>query len=314
MVGVALSAAAVVRRVPLDLAGATIPLVGASPILPTGALLGMRLAFASVIAVSLCSSLASRTAHQFRLMTYPGSRLAPKVLSNRGLQRLTTFTVQCWALQLFYFGCAAVASALHLAGVATPDGAALRAALRAVHIAFEVCFVTSLVVTAVVTFVLLPERRRRGDADGFARMLGWRPQLMHNANLAFMATELLVSSMPMCGAHAVFSMLFGLQYLLGSWWWLQRTGVVYYPFIDPTLPPRQSIRFHTALLAVFGAFFALGAAVARAATVLPLAVRAPLLYLAAASIMWTTLLPIPGRPATIGLRHLSGGADDGGSE
>ena len=170
---------------------------------------------------------------------------------------------------------------------------------------------TSLLVTCCVTFVLLPTRLRRGDVEGARRMLGVRPQLMHNANLAFAASELLYNNLPVLPTrpnpnpnpnpkpdpdpsqvlptHFVFGALFGLQYVLLSWWWVRRTGIVYYPFLDPTLPAKRAVGFHLALLSVIATFFLGASLVDRAASFLPFALRAPLLYAGAASLMHTSL-------------------------
>ena len=40
-------------------------------------------------------------------------------------------------------------------------------------------------------------------------MLGVRPQLMHNANLAFAASELLFNNLPVLPLHFIFGALFG---------------------------------------------------------------------------------------------------------
>jgi hypothetical protein len=169
-------------------------------------------------------------------------------------------------------------------------------------------------------------------------MLGSRPQLMHNANLAFATSELLFNNLPVLPLHFIFGALFGVQhiarsnarrrrprpawrsrglsqrritpqaapsvgrprpasanqprgprwhpchtgrvstaracaslvlvgaqeltltlplplirYVLLSWWWVRRTGIVYYPFLDPTLPDKQAVAFHVALLSVIAA-------------------------------------------------------------
>ena len=48
---------------------------------------------------------------------------------------------------------------------------------------------------------------------GARRMLGVRPQLMHNANLAFAASELLFNNLPVLPLHFIFGALFGVQYV-----------------------------------------------------------------------------------------------------
>lgn len=111
--GIALSlGASRLKPPPLTLAD-----LATSPYLPTRALLALRATFALVIGSSLWSSLTDPEPVRFRLITYAGTQLPPRAARFRGLERLTTYTLQCWALQLLYFGTAAAASALHLAGV-----------------------------------------------------------------------------------------------------------------------------------------------------------------------------------------------------
>lgn len=257
--------------------------------LPTGVLLGMRVLFASIIALSLHSSLSDKVPHTFTLMLYAQSKLKPKAVPFKGIERLTTFTVQCWALQLVYFVLAAAASAAHLCGLAAslPAADVMQRLFRAVHVLFDVSATTAILVTSVVTFVLIPARIKRGDRQGLARMLGWRPQCMHNLNLIFVVSEMLFASLPVVASHFVFPALFGIQYVLISWWWLQRTGVAYYPFLDPTLPPAKAVGIHAVLFLVLALFFGLRVGVATAAALIPLSVRVPALYAAAASICWT---------------------------
>ena len=50
------------------------------------------------------------------------------------------------------------------------------------------------------------------QCTGARRMLGVRPQLMHNANLAFAASELLFNNLPVLPLHFIFGALFGVQY------------------------------------------------------------------------------------------------------
>ena len=111
-----------------------------SPYLPTRALLLMRTCFAVAVGTSLRSSLWDPQPVRFDLITYAGTRLAPRSANFQGLERLTTYTVQCWALQLLYFTLAAAASALHLAGggAVVAGGISLPTALcRAVHILYQ---------------------------------------------------------------------------------------------------------------------------------------------------------------------------------
>ena len=101
--------------------------------LPTRVLLGMRVLFASIIALSLHSSLSDKVPHTFTLMLYPQSKLKPKAVPFKGIERLTTFTVQCWALQLVYFVLAAAASAAHRAAQFSFAADVMQRLFRAVH-------------------------------------------------------------------------------------------------------------------------------------------------------------------------------------
>lgn len=291
----------------LSMPSLTLHQLGASKYISTQSLLAVRAVFAATIGVSLYSSLMDPEPHSFTLMTYEGSRLPPKSVSFKGFERLSTFTVQCWALQLVYFSLATVCSALQLAGVSAT--AVPPALANFAHVLYEVSVGTSLLTTIIVTFVLLPARIRKGDFASARRMLSWRPQLMHNANLAFATTELLLNSMPVMISHFVFAVLFGINYVLVSWWWLKRTGIIYYPFLDPTLPAPKAIALHTLLIGILGAFFAIGAGLDHLALLLPFGVRAPLLYACACSLMWTRF--IRGRPGELAR---SEDGRDGGSE
>jgi hypothetical protein len=285
----------------------TIEQLSTSRYVPTHWLLGLRTAFATIIAFCLRSSLTDPEPHVFTMITYAGSRLPPKSVEFAGVERLSTFTVQCWTLQLVYFALAAAFSAMYLTG---GQAGAMGAVLGQVtHVLYEVCVATSLLVTSVVTLVLLPARLKRGDYAGARRMLGWRPQLMHNANLLFATSELLLNGMPILAPHFVFAGLFGIQYVFMTWWWLKRTGIVYYAFLDPTLPPKKSIALHTVLILALACFFALGAGLDRLALLVPFAVRAPLLAAAACSLMWTSFIRGLPKAAQVGKGEARGGTE-----
>ena len=123
-----------------------------------------------------------------------------------------------------------------------------------------------------------------------------------------MITEVLFNRLPIVLSHGLFAPLFGINYVLISWWWLHRTGIVYYPFLDPTLPPAQAIVAHTALFAILMAFFCLRVGASRLASYAPLIVRASVLYSMALSITswprfirgWPRALPRPEQDASVG--------------
>lgn len=117
-------------------------------------------------------------------------------------------------------------------------------------------------------------------------------------------TELLLNDLPLNPAHLPFAVLWGIHYVLFSWWWLRRAGVCYYPFLDPTIPPSVSCKVHLILICVLALNFGLGLAVATAAASLPLAARACFVYFGASTLMWTRLRGVP-QPAHPPARSLT---------
>jgi hypothetical protein len=87
-------------------------------------------------------------------------------------------------------------------------------------------------------------------------------------------TELLLNDLPLNPKHMPLAVLWGINYVLFSWVWLRKTGIAYYPFLDPTIPAAVSIKVHFMLISVLSINFGLGLAVATAAASLPLAARA----------------------------------------
>ena len=147
---------------------------------------------------------------------------------------------------------------------------------------------------------------------------------MHNANLAFIALELLFNRLPFVGAHFAFvvsafvfahrthfshmshptfpishllflyqKVLWGVYYAFFSWYWLRRTGVCYYPFADPTLPPHISCSLYMGVLAVLSGAFAVGNGVTTLATAAPIPLRLLLVAFGAWNLMWTPLRGVP---------------------
>ena len=156
---------------------------------------------------------------------------------------------------------------------------------------YEVSFTCSILVTSVVTFVLIPGRINKGE--DVELLFRWRAVVMHNCNVLFMATELLVNKLPLNWYHFPFAMLWGLNYGLFSWGWLWVKGVVYYPFADPTLPARTSIPVLCAIVLALLLFFGIGVGADALIAEVPLVPRALMVYTAAAAIMWTGLRGIP---------------------
>jgi len=193
----------------------------AAGMLPQWALLLLRLLTFALVVFSLQSSLRDRTPHKFTSVVWPGSKLQPVSMMVQGFARLSTFTVQCWVLQGVYFGLASGITMWQMLGLPS-DGRVAWLVAATSWFAFEVSLPCAILTTAIVTFVLVPMRARAKDWTTIRLLLLWRPQLMHNANLVFMVNELLFGSISARDEHFWIVLLWGLHYVLVSWFWLRR--------------------------------------------------------------------------------------------
>ena len=286
---------------------ATLTTVAASPMLPPAALLAYRLLTAGVIWGTLFARLGNNLGMLIpEVPRFPSSRLRPTSVVMGGPIVLLTFTVQCWMLLGVYFTGAALCSAASLAGVEyVPPPAAgdtLSGALfglwapRALHILFEIGFVTSLITSSVVTFLLIPLQLRRGLRP--VLFFTDHQQLMHCANLFFILTELLLNALPILPADCPWAILFGLYYIALAWALVHRTSIIFYPFLDPTLPLKLSLPIHVGLITLVGLFFALGCALQtfHSLAPLPIPLRVLLAYALASQLVWTRRKGVPLPP------------------
>lgn len=171
-----------------------------------------------------------------------------------GLARFTTFTSWCWSMQGVYFCISAYCSAAHLyPGRLSPPPPAVHAAT---WVLYEVCLATSILVTVVVTFVLIPTAKR---TDGHKQFFTWEPLLMHNANIAFMIAELLLTAIPVHPVHFSFAAILGVSYVIFSWFWFWSTGVFYYFFLD--FRRKKAVLMQLALVVALVVFYGFGWAV-----------------------------------------------------
>jgi len=216
-----------------------------------------------------------------------GSALAPNTIQLQGLARLSTFTVQCWTLLTLYFSGACASSLTLVFGTAHPP----RWFLTALWFAYETSLASAALVSFVVTFALIPRSVRSGNREGIQLFFTWKTQFMHSLNIVFMVMELILNDMLCLPSHIPIGMLWGLYYVLFSWAWLRygSYSVVYYFFLDPTLPFRQSATFLIVLLTIFVAFSGLAVALDSIA----LHVRAVLCLLGIVLITHTPLHGIP---------------------
>jgi len=288
----------------------TLLVVGTSSYVPTQLLFATRVTSLALIVLSLVVYFCDEKADMSPPL-WEGSRLEGATLrcSTCPQVGLCAFTLQCWLLQLLYFAGASACSLAVMVGwhnVST-------AATAFLWLAFEASFSCAILVTVAVSFVLIPENAKQGNAEGVANFFTWSTLMMHNANLAFMATELVLSRLTLQITHFPVVVLWGLYYVLIAWGLLRFTGVILYPFLDPTIP--RAVVCHVALIVALLVFFLIGSAVAATAALMPLGLRVALVSLASVAIMRTRWIRgVPelnkGRPSFT--RQLSSGLPGSG--
>jgi hypothetical protein len=177
-----------------------------------------------------------------------------------GLERFSAFTVWCWSLQGLYFLLTAFATCCTIEQwsnwkVFTDDPIFA----EVTTIIFEMSFSMAFLVTMLVNLVLIPMGKKMGQPiDVFFTSTGL---LFHNANIVFMVAELLCNKIPFYPLHFIYVILFGIAYVVFSWYWFARTGIFYYFFLDYARP--RAVLSHIGLLLGVGAFFFIGYALSR---------------------------------------------------
>jgi hypothetical protein len=162
-------------------------------------------------------------------------------------------------LQGFFFVCAAYCSfALHFATSASPLAAYFPSppeiVLQATRILFEISFPVAFMVSTVVTYVLIPHAKKaKMPLDNFFVLV---PLLMHNANIVFMATEIIINKIPFAIWHFPFVVLYGASYAVFSWFWKYYKGYYFYYFMDYTR--EWAIVWYIILLTIAAVFFLIG--------------------------------------------------------
>jgi len=208
----------------------------------------------SLLALSIWSTclymLCDKEGLTLNILMRDGSTKVTKLLY---AERFTPFTVWCWLLQGVYFTTASYLSfKQHYAPKECLELSPLVA--QGTWILFEVSFSVAFLVSAVVTYVLIPTTVKRGlPLDTFYKFL---PVLFHNANVAYMALELVLNNLAFSPHHFIFVILYGVAYVLFAWFWFQVKGVFYYFFLDYARD--WAILWHLGLLIAVGLFFFLG--------------------------------------------------------
>lgn len=171
--------------------------------------------------------------------------------------RFTPFTVWCWTLQGFYFLGAIICTA-SISELSTSTSnfhyVVSTSICKLTHILFEVSFAMSFLVSFVVSFVLIPGSRSRNmPTTNFFQVL---PLIFHNCNVAFMVVEKLVNNIHIVNEDYPYILIFGLLYVIFSWYWFSVKKVFYYFFLDYDRP--YSVFWYLGLLIVVSIFFQLG--------------------------------------------------------
>jgi len=222
------------------------------------------------------------------LLTFPNSKIKGCVeIKLSGLSRLTTFSAWSWMLMTLYLLGVTTCSVLALAGTSQEDSLLLQLFCTLLWILYGISLTSSLLVTVIVTFVLVPESlKTRSPA-----ILNWKSLVIHNCNVFFMATELLFNDLPLNFNHFPFAILYCLSYAVFSWWWLRRTGMIYYPFLDPSIPSFKSLFIHIALLATFFCMFVISYVISSCTSKFDLIFRAIMVYGGCVYITYTPIHP-----------------------
>lgn len=218
-----------------------------------------------------------------------GSAFEPRRIELGGRGRLCTFTVQSWFLEGIYF---AVATAASLGFPVARLGRVL----------FGVVFATSHLVSSITAYILLPTAARSAARERTnvydspllstngtvcccegATVTRRAGLVMHNANVALVHLELLVSGQSIALGDMGAAVLWALWYIVFAWRMASQNRWLPYPFIDYTLPVYVALPVHLALAALLAAFHLLGVAfsvvLAQWSLVLRLAVHATLVRL-----------------------------------
>lgn len=80
----------------------------------------------------------------------------------------------------------------------------------------------------IYSYLILPECSDRQTNDTCIN------QITKQMKVIFMVAELILTggSIPICIGHAAFAVLFGVVYVLFSWYWFMVSGIFFYFFLD----------------------------------------------------------------------------------
>ena len=98
--------------------------------------------------------------------------------------------------------------------------------LRAALVTFEIAAPSAILVSTVVTYILWPELHKKRGPSGTERFKVWNVLLQHNLNSIFVILEIaIIGNIPILLSHVVFPPIFGIFYVLFSWFMPNRWTV-----------------------------------------------------------------------------------------
>lgn len=198
----------VVRPAEIPMSKVALP----QPGLSGWAFVAFRASASALIIFTALTALLSKNSTRIVPHYFSGTKLKPISYELTGVRRFATFTVQTWCLMGIYFVLATVVSASQLLGT---DSGVLASPVvgRVMWVLYEACLSYSMLVTVIVTYLLVPLTLKRSPGSNLTVFFGWRPLVMHNANVLIMFTELLLNRMPVEPGHLPMVLIWGVCYL-----------------------------------------------------------------------------------------------------
>lgn len=167
----------------------------------------------------------------------------PLSVKLNGYERFATFTLWNWTILGFYFILAAgfsfSKSFQSLAWIQKSD---LLADIAIVI--FEIGFSLSYLVSYCVTYLIIPGMKKRKVS--LKHILSPKAIACHNANILFVAIDMVIGRNTISPWHFVFIILWTALYVLFAWIWNHYKGYFFYDFLDYNR--KNTIWIHIGLL------------------------------------------------------------------
>lgn len=175
----------------------------------------------------------------------------PLTVNLKGLERFAPFTMFNWNLLGIYFTIAAgfsLSSSIEsLAWLQHYDSVATAAVVM-----FELGFSLSFLTSYCVSYLIIPEMKRKKAS--LKSILDFKTLACHNANILFVAVDMVLGRVLFSPRHSVFIALWVTSYVSFSLVWYQFKGYFFYDFLD--YRQKNTFLIHVGLLAfVLGLYY-----------------------------------------------------------